>query len=170
MRAHRPAEMQPVNTSLQKGRKSTQRERLLAGMIAVCERDRYAGASVSAVIAEAGVSRPTFYDYFADRDGCFLACIAEVQERLVEQVSRAADGAGAGAARHAALRALVEFASSERAMARFLMNEAMGGGPRALDARDRGLAELAQIVERADEQGRGIQTPDMPPALMLVAV
>jgi AcrR family transcriptional regulator len=49
---------------MQTGRKSTQRERLLNGVITVANRDGSSRASVSAVIAEAGVSRPTFYDYF----------------------------------------------------------------------------------------------------------
>ena len=66
-------------------RKSSQRERLLAGMVAAANRDGYADANVSAVIAEAGVSRPTFYDYFSDRDDCFVAAIADMHERLAAE-------------------------------------------------------------------------------------
>src|SRR5580700_7013662 len=82
----RPATEQPINTPLQNDRKATQRERLLKGMITAANRDGYAGANVSAVITEAGVSRPTFYDYFEDRDDCFVATIVDVQERLLGQV------------------------------------------------------------------------------------
>jgi len=57
-----------INTPVQNRRKATQRERLLAAMVIAANRDGYAGANVSAVIAEAGVSRPTFYDCFEDRD------------------------------------------------------------------------------------------------------
>src|ERR1700733_912081 len=60
----RPARDGLLPTMAPQARKSTQRERLLNGMIEVADRRGYAGASVSAVIAEAGVSRPTFYDYF----------------------------------------------------------------------------------------------------------
>ena len=79
--SRRPAVKTPINTPVQNRRKATQRERLLTGMIAAAVRDGYADANVSAVIAEAGVSRPTFYDYFVDSDDCFLAALAQVQDR-----------------------------------------------------------------------------------------
>lgn len=130
-------------------RKSTQRERLLAGMVAVANRGGYAAASVSAIIAEAGVSRPTFYDYFADRDDCFLAAIADAHQRLLDTVGEEVRGRPPQEASAAAVEAIVAFASAEPARARFLMSEAMAGGPRALDARDQGIAELAAVIEEA---------------------
>ncbi|HXM86934.1 MAG TPA: TetR/AcrR family transcriptional regulator, partial [Solirubrobacteraceae bacterium] len=68
-------------------RKSTQRERLLAGVIDVTNRRGYAAANVTATIAEAGVSRPTFYEYFADRDDCFRRAIEDVQDELLADVA-----------------------------------------------------------------------------------
>ncbi|MGO9762078.1 MAG: TetR/AcrR family transcriptional regulator, partial [Solirubrobacteraceae bacterium] len=64
----RPTAKKTINTPLQNRRKPSQRQRLLEGMVATANRDGYAGANVSAVIAEAGVSRPTFYEHFEDRD------------------------------------------------------------------------------------------------------
>src|SRR6185312_10113471 len=104
-----------------KGLKSTQRERIVAGMITAANRDGYAGASVSAVIAEGGVSRPTFYEYFADRDACFLATILEVQDRLMIGLRDRVKGEAPQHALYASVRALIEFAAAEPAMARFLM-------------------------------------------------
>jgi AcrR family transcriptional regulator len=135
--------------TLQKGRKATQRERLLAGMITAANRDGYARANVSAVIAEAGVSRPTFYDYFADKDGCFLATLAQVQERLIAQLVAAVEDDGRERAMHATVGALLAFSSSQPALARFLTNEPMAGGPAALDARDEGIAAIERIIERS---------------------
>src|SRR5664279_16158 len=89
--APRQTSTQPINTPSQNRRKATQRERLLTGMIAAAVRDGYAGANVSAVIAEAGVSRPTFYDYFVDRDDCFLAALAHVHERLGMEIRGAVE-------------------------------------------------------------------------------
>jgi AcrR family transcriptional regulator len=136
---------------LQKGRKSTQRERLLRGMVDVANRGGYAAATVSAVIERAVVSRPTFYDYFADRDDCFLASIADVQQQLSATVAAAVQGEPAEQVPAAAATALVAYASAEPARARFLMSESMAGGPAALDARDEGIAEMAQIL--TDAQG-----------------
>lgn len=139
----------PKDARLQKGRKSTQRERLVAGMIAAANRDGYARANVTAVIAQAGVSRPTFYDYFADRDDCFLAALADTHQRLLAEVRRAVEQAPPEHAIQATIRVLIGFAGSERAVARFLTNEPLGAGQAALEARDRGIAEIGEIIEEA---------------------
>ena len=93
---------------MERGRKSTQHERLLAGMILAANRDGYAHANVSEVIAEAGVSRPTFYDYFNDKDDCFVAAVTDTHERLLSAVPdvrlvlliRPRGGVPAGRSRH----------------------------------------------------------------------
>jgi AcrR family transcriptional regulator len=143
------------------GRKSTQRERLLAGVITTANRKGYAGANVSAVIAEAGVSRPTFYDYFSDRDDCFLTAVADVEQRLLTAVRAGMREERPEHALRSAVGTLVRFASSEPELARFLTNEPMAGGPLALDARDRGIAALARIVEeRYEDLDEGTSVPD----------
>jgi AcrR family transcriptional regulator len=167
----RPAAKQSINTPLQKGRKATQRERLLAGMVAAANKEGYSGASVSAVIGAAGVSRPTFYDYFEDRDDCFLATIVDVHERLLDEVrATIADAPGEQAAA-SAIRALVAFASAQPAAARFLMNEALAGGPVALSARDDALEQTARVVEDAlGAVDSGVAVPDLPIAVLLGAI
>jgi TetR/AcrR family transcriptional regulator len=168
--ARRAATKRPINTSLQKGRKETQRERLLAGMIAAANRDGYAGASVSAVIGAAGVSRPTFYDYFDDRDDCFVATVVDVHQRLLSEVRTAVADAPPEQAASAAVKALVTFAGTRPADARFLMKEALAGGPIALGARDDGVDETAQVVEDALETvASKARIPDLPIAAMLGA-
>ena len=132
-------------------RKRTQRERLLKGMVEVANRRGYAGASVSAVIAEAGVSRPTFYDYFADRDECFTATIRDVQQALARQVEGALDGRGPERAVGAAIEAILAFADARSTEARFLTAESMSGGRVALDARDQGIAAIAAVIDAAQE-------------------
>jgi AcrR family transcriptional regulator len=133
----------------EKGHKSTQRERLLGGMIEAANRGGYASANVSTVIANAGVSRPTFYDYFSDRDDCFRAAIEDVQQELTGRVEAGIAARPANEAAFAAVEAIVEFASAEPARARFVMSEALGGGPEARDARDAGVAAIADSIERA---------------------
>jgi AcrR family transcriptional regulator len=150
--ARRAARTQPINTTLPKGRKSTQRERIINGMIAAANRDGYAGANVTEVIAQAGVSRPTFYDYFSDRDDCFLAAIADIHQRLNGRVSEAIEGQPPEAAIEQAIAAIVTFASEEPARAHFLMGESLAGGPSALDVRDEGIAELEGLIEETHEK------------------
>jgi AcrR family transcriptional regulator len=140
-------------------------------MVAATADMGYARAGVAAVIAHAGVSRPTFYDYFGDRDNCFLATIADVQQRLLEEVRGAVDAGAPEDAAAAAAETLVRFAVAQPAMARFLSNDALSGPVAALDARDRGIAEIAQIVEEAFARAPARQAlPDLPLEMMLGAV
>jgi AcrR family transcriptional regulator len=161
----------PINTRLQRGRKSTQRERLLAGMVAAANKGGYLGATVSEVIAQAGVSRPTFYDYFADRDECFVACAQDVQSRMLGEIrgtvqARAPEDALAGA-----IESLVAFAVAEPARARFLMHEVPAGTEAALDVRDKGMTEVAQLIDRVSGRVHAEQPiPDLPVAVAVGAV
>jgi AcrR family transcriptional regulator len=137
-------------------------------MIAAANRDGYARANVSAVISEAGVSRPTFYEYFSDKDQCFLAVLADVQQRLVQQIRQAVEAQPPHDAPYAAIAALIGFASTEPAMARFLTNESVAGGPGALDARDHAIAEIEVIIEESYERldcSAGV--PDLSSAMMI---
>ena len=128
-------------------------------MVDVANRRGYAGANVSAVIAEAGVSRPTFYDYFADREECFTATIEDVREELLAAVTVAVEGAQAPeGALGAAIEAIVAFTDAQNARGRFLMGESMSGGRLALDARDQGIASIAAVIEVAEE-ALGARTP-----------
>lgn len=170
MAARRTAD-KSINTQLQKGQKSTQLERLLAGMVAAANQGGYAEATVSQVIANAGVSRPTFYDYFADRDECFVACAKDAQSRLLEDVRSAVGARAPEDALAGAVEALVAFAVTEPAKARFLMTEALAGGAAALDARDAGVKKTAQVVERALARVPAEQPiPDLSIAIAIGAV
>jgi AcrR family transcriptional regulator len=166
----RSATKPSINTPLQKGRKATQRERLLAGMVAVANREGYSGASVSEVIGAAGVSRPTFYEYFEDRDDCFIATMVDVHERLLGEVRSAVADAPPEQAAASAIRALVAFAGSEPSAARFLMKEALAGGPVALSARDEAIEQTAEVIEDAlGTVEAGVPVPDLPIAVLLGA-
>jgi AcrR family transcriptional regulator len=121
-------------------------------MIEVTAREGYAGASIAQVIAHAGVSRPTFYEYFADKQDCLLAVLLEAQQRLLGRVRRAVRGEPPEHAMPAAIRALVTFADAQPALARLVMNEPMVCARRALGARDDWIAAVAQIVEDAHAQ------------------
>jgi AcrR family transcriptional regulator len=140
-------------------------------MVAAANRGGYAAANVSAVIGEAGVSRPTFYDYFADRDACFLACIADIQQQLTEVVAAALEASPPESALADAVEALVAFASAEPARARFLMSETMAGGPAALDLRDIGIAEVSAAIDEATQGIDGeVMAPDIDQRVLIGGV
>jgi AcrR family transcriptional regulator len=146
----------------QKGRKSTQRERLLGAMIELAGRDGLAAATIAHVIARAGVSRPTFYEYFSDRDACWLAALADVQQQLLADVQSAVARDSPEHAVKAAIVALIGFANAHPAKARLAMNEALGGGTRALEMRDQGIVDIARVIEAVERQVRGAaMVPDV---------
>jgi hypothetical protein len=74
--------------------RAIQRERLLVGMLRAVSECGYRSMNVQDVIERAGVSRPTFYEHFANKDDCFIAAFDTCAERLRDQVSVAAEAGG----------------------------------------------------------------------------
>jgi AcrR family transcriptional regulator len=149
-------------STARKDRKGTQRERLLDGMLVAAVRKGYEGANVAQVIAQAGVSRPTFYEYFADKDECFLAVHREISEQLLERVSEAVDAEPPERAVQAGIKALIMRAEARPDRARFLVNETLAGGLRVLDEHDLTVTQVEQIIERARAKASPrASTPDI---------
>lgn len=146
-----------------KERKHTQRERLLIGMLSTAVRKGYAGANVAEVIAHAGVSRPTFYEYFADKDDCFLAVHREISGKLLARVSNALQAEPPERAVQAGVRALILGAEAEPEATRFLVNETLAAGPRVLDQRDSTIKRIEQLIDRTRATASPkAPTPDLP--------
>jgi AcrR family transcriptional regulator len=159
-----------TDTSARRQRKITQRRRLLAGMVAAVHRHGYAGANVSQVIAAAGVSRPTFYEYFADKDDCFLTAHRELGRALVSEIRQAVAVEAPERAIQAAIRGFVALAEAHPDRARLLVNEVMTGGRAALDEHDRLIDELVLIVEqRLAHTPAAVESPDLPVHMVLGA-
>jgi AcrR family transcriptional regulator len=73
-----------------------QRRRIAAAMIQVVVDRGYAAATVTQVVAAAGVSRRTFYNYYADKAEAFFDVYAQVTDFLLETMA-AAGAAGRSA-------------------------------------------------------------------------
>jgi AcrR family transcriptional regulator len=63
------------------------RERLLEAAMLCVARDGMAGANIAAVAAESGVSRPTVYRYFADRQALVEATLMHAGRTLSERLA-----------------------------------------------------------------------------------
>jgi len=157
-----------MSTSKRRGGKSTQRARILEGMIAAANQDGYRGASVSAVIGHAGVSRPTFYEYFKDRDDCFRVALSEVQRGLVAQIRRTIGRAAAEQALHSSVESILTFCAEQPSEAYFLMGQPMRAGKRAFGIRDRGLLEIETLIGQAGTHAAsGAASSGLPPRLLV---
>jgi len=105
--------------------RAIQRERLIAAMLDAAATHGYRDTKVQDVIERAGVSRPTFYEHFTNKDDCFLAAFDAGARRLRTRVSSAA-AAGESWREQVrfALAAVLAFAVAEPQTARTLIVEA----------------------------------------------
>ena len=124
--------------------------------------------TVSTVIAQANVSRKTFYELFADREDCFVAAYDLVVDRALSGVR---DAFAIDAPWSARLRAALAWTLAALAHhpheARVAFVEVLAAGPRALERRDRALGELASLLA----PGFDVGPPDVDiPASMPTAI
>ena len=160
------ASRRPVPEVSQHGRKGTQRPRLLSAMTTLAAERGYADVTIADVIALAGVSRPTFYEYFSDKDSCFLAALDAATEDLLRDVRQAVLEAPPAAAEGAVLSSYLAHTQDKPAQARLVFCEALAGGPRSLDWRDRLLSDTGSLLEQAHEtRSPDSLAPDLPPHL-----
>jgi len=139
---------------------AVQRERLLAAMLRAAAELGYREANVQDVIERAGVSRPTFYEHFANKEACFLAAFDTTAARLRERVAAAA-AKGGGSLRDRlrfGLETILHFAATEPDAARTLIVEARAASPDAVMRRDDLLDHFADCI---DAQVREL-LPDAP--------
>jgi AcrR family transcriptional regulator len=148
--------------------KPSQRERLLAAMARVVERDGYPATSVAKVIAEAGVGRVTFYEQFADKEACFLASYDHMARRIVEQIRQTAVGEDRQAALGAALGSLLKMLEAEPGAGWGMLCEPLGGAPELRARGSRHLAEASASLERYLAGGAADAPRLQVPALALI--
>jgi AcrR family transcriptional regulator len=142
-------------------RLEVQKRRLFDAAAIVFSRVGYADASAEAISREAGMSKATFYEHFANKEECLVAlfeyCSAGVLDVLVE-ASRAA-GPDFQERHRAGLRAILEIAEANPSMAQAILVGTVGAGPRVTELRDRALNTIAQVMYeetvRGAERGGG---------------
>jgi AcrR family transcriptional regulator len=129
-----------------------QRARILSAMFDVATEHGAANMSVADVVQRSGVSRRTFYEFFSDRDDCFLAAFEHALAVAGERVLPAyrsqrkwRDQIRAG------LIAFLSFLDEEPVIGRLLIVESLSGGAQTLERRDQVLARVAEAID----EGRG---------------
>ena len=152
----KPARPKPLYRQLQPrwcgldqdGVANHQRLRLIGAMIEVAGGEGgYASANIKLLSALAGVSRQTFYDRFGTTEACFLATYEYVVGRAARHVRAAYRAEGDWEAKlRAAFDAYASEVVSEPGAARLALVEILGGGPAALEERDRGRQAFEQMI------------------------
>ena len=129
--------------------RAVQRERLIVAMLKAASELGYRGTNVQDVIDRAGVSRPTFYEHFANKEDCFLAAFDTSAERLKDKMALAFERGGDvwRDRLRFGMETLLRFASSEPDTARTLIVEARAGSAAAVRRRVELLDDLAQCLD-----------------------
>jgi AcrR family transcriptional regulator len=147
--------------------RAIQRERLIVAMLNAAAELGYLETNVQDVIDRAGVSRPTFYEHFSNKEDCFLAAFDTSAERLRKKLESAArKGGDIWRDRvRLGLEALLGFAAHEPDTARTMVVEARAASATAVRRRVELIDEFARCL---DEQAREL-LPESPPRSVMTA-
>jgi AcrR family transcriptional regulator len=131
-------------------RLSLQRRRLFAAAAAVFSRVGYADATAEAIARQAGMSKATFYEHFANKEDCIVALFDTATDVVLHAMRTAGDTSRHEPAQErirasiaAFLQALADFPDE----AQTLLVEIVGAGPRAMARRDKALDDVAAYLD-----------------------
>lgn len=148
------------------------RGRLIEAMAAVVAEKGFPAVTIADIVARARVSRRTFYEQFADKEECLVACYRVLGERMLDVVgSVPVDGLGAREHVAAVVDALIAAltASPDLTHTYFLSTQAAGARARA--ARQEVQAGLVRLFQRvATDHGAGNRRVVVPSDMMATAV
>ena len=134
---------------------AVQRARIVAAMTDACADLGVVNATVADVVDRAGVSRRTFYEFFQDREQCFLAAMQDAVTRLWRAVEHAYDSSERWERRvKNALVATLAFLENEPSTARLLIVDTLAAGPAALQRREQIVAKAIAVVNEGQTAGK----------------
>jgi AcrR family transcriptional regulator len=134
--------------------RAIQRERLIVAMLNAAAELGYLGTNVQDVIERAGISRPTFYEHFANKEDCFLAAFDTSAGRLRMKVEAAARKGGDSWRERVrlGLEALVGFVGREPDTARTIVVEARAASAAAVKRRVELMDGFAHCLQSTAEE------------------
>jgi AcrR family transcriptional regulator len=144
-----------------KGVPRPERERqIVAAAVEEFATNGYAGASVAAVAARAGISKPLIYQYFGSKDGLFLAALHDVATPMLERLEVAWSQENESVlSRVATLGAVFESLEPQRVAWRMLFDESMPSAGPIAEAAGAYQARTVQVTASGSQRflaARGI--------------
>jgi AcrR family transcriptional regulator len=134
---------------------ASQRARLMEAVGRAVAEKGYAAATIDDIVRGAGVSKKTFYEHFADKEGCFLAAYEAAAHELFRRVRDAHGTSDEWLDRtRAGIRAYLHWLAAEPALARVFLIEVAAAGPRAAEARERLRDRYALLMQELQEEAR----------------
>lgn len=133
-----------------------QRERLYEATIKAVAEHGFVATTISDLVANAGVSRRSFYEHFQNKEECLLATYDALIERLTARIVQAYDPEEEWTNQiEAIVRALFEASSDRPDAARLISVEMGAAGPVGIERWARNAEQLARFFVYVFEQAPG---------------
>lgn len=127
-----------------------QRRRILEGLALALAYHGYEDTKITDIVELAGVSRPTFYEFFEGKEHCFAAAYEDGIARLEGAIGTAAAGEHDRAARlSAGLAAGLDCLAASPPLAYLLLVESLAAARPARLEHERSLTRLGQVLRRS---------------------
>jgi AcrR family transcriptional regulator len=131
------------------------RLRLVAAMAALLAARALSTVTIADIARQARVSKRTFYEHFADKEACFIACYETLSDIVLKATLDATTGDLPWAKKvRASTRAYLSTLESQPALTRTLMMDIYAAGPEALRVRRQVQKRFADQLRRLVAQGR----------------
>jgi AcrR family transcriptional regulator len=139
----------------------TRRQQILEAMVRVVGRKGYKATSVADVIAEADVSRTTFYKHFEDKHECFLAAYDMVVDRVLSEVIANCNAQQPWLERvRVGLATVVELFALDPELARTAIVEVAAAGADARRLHWNAITRFTEFLEDGEELAGDRELPD----------
>jgi AcrR family transcriptional regulator len=146
-----------------------QRERLYEATIKAVDEHGFVATTISDLVANAGVSRRSFYEHFQNKEECLLATYDALIERLTTRIVQAYDPEEEWTGQiESIVRALFEASSDRPDAARLISVEMGAAGPVGIERWARNAEQLARFFKYVFEQAPGPETVPEPVARAIV--
>lgn len=147
----------------------SQRDRLLDAAVRVVAEKGYAATTISDLTKVASVSRTTFYEFFADKEACFLVAYDNAVDVIVRRVTAAYESEERWPDRaRAGLAALLEALAEEPALARLALVDIGSAGPAAQRRYRAAIQRLTPLFDEGRDFAAGGRS--LPPNTSRMAI
>ena len=127
-----------------------QRDRMLKAMTEVVARDGYAETTVRKLLAQAGLSRRTYYDLWEDKEDCYLDAYGEIAAQLTAHAAAGFEQGGSPRERvRLAVEAIAAFCIEEPDAACACLVEGLAAGQAARVKRGELIEAIAATIAPA---------------------
>lgn len=143
------------------------RSRVLEGMAHAVSRKGFADTTIGDIVAEASVSRRTFYEHFDSKAECLIALYEAASHNALKVLRDSIQPAhGWQTQVEGALRAYLGCLASNPVLVRTLFIEILHLGPQGLASRRRVNREIADFILQKVNGGGGTITPKLAMAIV----